>query len=117
MAKYKLAFATTDRLTVHNHFGHAGRYEIVEIDTATAVFAFTGRRDVTPPCRSGGHSEPAFDAVLAALSDCEGIVVGKIGLGAAEYVLKKGVRVFEAPGVIENIVKTLLDRKMLQERT
>jgi predicted Fe-Mo cluster-binding NifX family protein len=110
---YRLAFASTDRLTVHSHFGHAWKYEIVEIDSASGIFRFVDSREVEPPCRLGGHSEAAFDTVLQTLSDCDGVVVAKIGYGAAEYVMSRDFRIFEAPGVIENIVASLLCKKLL----
>ncbi|MDR0875974.1 MAG: diguanylate cyclase [Clostridiales Family XIII bacterium] len=114
MGKHRIALATTDKLTIHQHFGHAEGYEITDVDTDTGSFDFVEYREVVPPCKAGDHSDAVFDAVLEALSDCEAIAVGKIGPGAADYVLKKGMRIFEAPGVIEKIIETLIDKKMLK---
>jgi predicted Fe-Mo cluster-binding NifX family protein len=113
MGRHRIALATTDKLTVYQHFGHADGYEITDVDSDAGTFEFAGRRTVTPPCDGGSHSESVFDAVLEALSDCEAIVVAQIGPGAAEYVLSKGMRVFEAPGVIEGVIGTLLKQKLL----
>jgi predicted Fe-Mo cluster-binding NifX family protein len=115
MDKHRLAFATSDKLTVYQHFGNARGFEIVDIENDT--YEFVEYRKVTPPCDGGAHSESAFDAVLEALTDCEAIVVGKIGPGAAEYLASKGIRVFEAPGVVENIVATIVKKKLLPEKS
>ncbi|MDR3364608.1 MAG: dinitrogenase iron-molybdenum cofactor biosynthesis protein [Clostridiales Family XIII bacterium] len=116
MGIHRIALATTDKLTVYQHFGHAHGYEIADIDTGTGTFAFAEYRDVQMPCDAGSHSEAAFDAVIETLSDCEAIVVGKIGPGAAEYLLRKGVRVFEAPGVVEKIIETMLARNLFDAK-
>jgi predicted Fe-Mo cluster-binding NifX family protein len=42
--------------------------------------------------------------MIERLSDCDAIVVGKIGPGASDYLISRGVHVFEAVGVLENII-------------
>jgi predicted Fe-Mo cluster-binding NifX family protein len=102
----KLALATTDRLTVYTHFGQAREFHIVEVEDDDS-YVFTETRQVTPACTGGGHSENAFDAIIEQISDCDAVVVGQIGQGAADYVLQRNIRVFEAPGAVEKIIPVI----------
>jgi predicted Fe-Mo cluster-binding NifX family protein len=111
---HRIAVTTTDRLTVFQHFGHAETFHIVDVDGD--VYSFAEVRHTEKACREGGHDESRFDEILALLSDCEAIVTGKIGPGAAEYLLRHGMRVFEGPGVLENVINTLIQKKMLDKQ-
>ncbi|MDR3225725.1 MAG: dinitrogenase iron-molybdenum cofactor biosynthesis protein [Clostridiales Family XIII bacterium] len=113
--KHRIALATTDKLTVYKHFGKADRFEIVDVENGK--WAFAEGRDVPPACQDGGHSESRFDTVLSILSDCEAVVVARIGPGAAEYLQSKGMRVFEAPGTVEKIMNAILSRGLLDGRS
>jgi predicted Fe-Mo cluster-binding NifX family protein len=108
----KLALATNDRLTVYTHFGQADVFQIVEVDDDDS-YSFAETRNITPACAGGSHNENAFDAIIEKIADCDAVVVGKIGQGAADYVIRKNIRVFEAPGVIEQIVPII--SKMIRE--
>jgi predicted Fe-Mo cluster-binding NifX family protein len=109
---HRIALATNDGLTVYKHFGQADEYQIVDLDADT--YTFIERRKTVPPCDSGEHTEEGFDAVLAVLSDCEAIFVGKIGPGASEYLAQRGFRSFEVPGVIELILSKVIERKVFE---
>jgi predicted Fe-Mo cluster-binding NifX family protein len=108
---HRIAASTTDGLTIHVHFGHAHVFWIYDIEGDT--YEFVEKRDVSPSCAEGGHSTERFDAVLDLLADCEAVVVGKIGPGASEYLMRKGMRVFEGPGVLENVIGAIAGRGML----
>jgi predicted Fe-Mo cluster-binding NifX family protein len=109
--KHRIAFATNDGLTVYKHFGQADEYQIVDLDGEG--YTFVERRKVIPPCDEGAHKESSFDAALAALHDCEAVFVGKIGPGASEYLAQRGIRSFEVPGVVDNILKKIIERNVL----
>jgi predicted Fe-Mo cluster-binding NifX family protein len=110
---HRIAISTTDRLTIHRHFGHTTEYHIV--DVGDDDYAFVDVRIVPEACRGGAHDHSVFDAVLELLNDCEAIVVGKIGPGASDYLLRKKMRVFEAPGVVEKVLREITDRKLLDQ--
>jgi predicted Fe-Mo cluster-binding NifX family protein len=109
--KHRIAIATSDGLTIHRHFGKARQFQIVDTDGETYVQGEI--RSVEPPCAEGGHSAAAFDAVLDILHDCEAVAVGMIGPGAADYLTEKGMRVFAGAGVVENVMRNILSRKLL----
>lgn len=108
---HRIAIATNDGLTIHRHFGQAEQFQIVDTDGETYTAAET--RIVEAPCAAGGHSVAAFDAVLDTLNDCEAVVVAAIGPGASEYLAEKNMRVFAGPGIVENVMRSILSRKLL----
>jgi len=110
---HRIALATTDRLTIYQHFGRTSAFHIVDVGDET--YDFVEVRKTPRACGNpgGGHNEDVFDEVLALLSDCEGIVVGKIGPGAAEYLLRREMRVFEAPGTVDKIMESIIVQKLL----
>ena len=98
----KMAISTSDGKTVHQHFGHTKEFRIVSVDENGYKYIET--RDVTPCCNQAGHNESAFDAVLSVLRDCEAVIVGRIGVGASNYLISKGMRVFEVSGIVDEIL-------------
>jgi predicted Fe-Mo cluster-binding NifX family protein len=112
--KHKIALATTDRLTVYQHFGHASEFHIAELDDDSYIF--TEVRRIDPACDGGEHDTAKFDAILEALSDTEALIVGRIGPGAADYVASRGFKVFEVQGTVDKILRTLIERKPLDGR-
>ena len=111
---HRIAVTTTDRLTVFQDFGQSDVFHIVDIEGY--AYSFVEVRHTENACREGGHDTVRFDAILELLRDCEAIVTGKIGPGAAEYLLRRGMRVFEEPGVLENVLGTVIARRMLDEK-
>jgi predicted Fe-Mo cluster-binding NifX family protein len=102
----KLAIASSDGKVVNQHFGHAQVFHVVQVDGDN--YRFVETRHVDPSCTCQGHSTSSFDAVLQILQDCQGIVVAQIGIGASEYVLNHGFRVFECRGTIDDVLKELI---------
>ncbi|MDR1495698.1 MAG: dinitrogenase iron-molybdenum cofactor biosynthesis protein [Clostridiales Family XIII bacterium] len=112
--KRRIAVASEDGLTVHRHFGRAEQFRIYDVDGGEYDYRET--RAVTRACSEGGHSATAFDAVLDILNDCEAVVVAKIGPGAAEYLMLRGMRVFEGYGTLDNILRQIASSGALNER-
>ena len=104
----RVGFASTDGIMVNEHFGHAKYWEIYDIgEEAEEV----GSRIVHTGCNC--HDTSLLDETLEELSDCKALFVAKIGEGAASYLMSKGVRIFEAAGNIELIIKKLIAEKIL----
>lgn len=102
MKKVRIAAASNDGVTVNLHFGQAQEFYIYDI--GSEGWTLIERRDVF---RNFGHDPAEFDKVRLLLSDCEAVIVSKVGPSAAEYLLEKGLRVFEAPYSIENVLNKL----------
>lgn len=117
----RVGFASVDGIYVNEHFGHSKYWEIVdiqdEIKTDPALenaegdkensggIVFAGTRMVRSGCNC--HDPKLFDDMLDTLKDCDILVVARIGQEAAEYVISKGKRVFEAVGNIKEIAEKL----------
>jgi predicted Fe-Mo cluster-binding NifX family protein len=104
--RMKLAIASSDGKVVNQHFGHAHIFHVVEVNGDT--YEFVESRDVDPSCTGQGHSTASFDAILETLADCDGVIVAQIGIGASEYVIKHGKRVFECRGLIDDVLQELI---------
>jgi predicted Fe-Mo cluster-binding NifX family protein len=101
----KLALASTDGKFVDQHFGRAEKFQIVEIEDDG--YSFIESRELETVGR--GYGTDKFDRILEATQDCAGIFVSQIGMRAASYMLRKGKRVFESSGSIEDVIKKVID--------
>lgn len=82
----KVAFATTDKLHVNEHFGQAEEFTIWEIGPDAA--AFTG---VVQVKAEAGHEEDKIEARCAGLEDCALVYVAQIGGPAAARLVQKKI--------------------------
>lgn len=85
----KVAFASTDKVHVNEHFGHAGEFYIWEIGPEDA--AFSGVVQVQSDADAPGHSDDKIEARGAALADCALVYVGEIGGPAAARLVAKKI--------------------------
>lgn len=108
----RIAIASTDGIVINQHFGHADRFHIVDIEENG--YSFVETRKVAKCCNGGEHEESSFETVASTLGDCKAIFVSRIGPGAATYMEAKGFEIFEAPYVIEDVLKKVIDEKILE---
>jgi len=117
----RVGFASVDGIYVNEHFGHSKYWEIVDIrdendpdpgpektdsdKESSGGIVFAETRMVRSGCNC--HDLKLFDDMLDTLKDCDILVVARIGQEAAEYVISKGKRVFEAVGGIKEIAEKL----------
>jgi Uncharacterized conserved protein len=106
---YRIAAASTDGTMIDSHFAQAECFYIYDI--ADESYAFVEKRHIAAALT---HSEAAFDKVRLLLHDCTAIVVEKVGYGAAQYLLEKGLRVFEAPYPVDSVLSKLAKLKILE---
>jgi predicted Fe-Mo cluster-binding NifX family protein len=102
---HHIALSSWDGKAVYEHFGRTKTFQIFSLDAAG--YAFIEKRHVEQCCYGGEHEVSAFDNVLAVLSDCDAVVVGKIGPGASDYLTDKGLKVFVTEGSIEDVMNEL----------
>ena len=108
----KIAIATSDGFTVNEHFGHAKFFRVYELTDTD--YSFIEVRDAVAACQQQlGHDTTRFDKILELLSDCDAVLVQKIGEGAAAYLISKGVRVFEVSGSIDAVLKRFIKDKLI----
>jgi len=109
--KYRIAVASSDGLVINQHFGHADKFHITELDTETGGTEFIETREVTPCCVNFDHTQSAFDAVLKTLHDTQVILVARIGGGAEAYLIQNGMTVYEAPYLIPEVLAQIIAEK------
>lgn len=108
----KVAIATSDGFTVNEHFGHAKFFRVYEL--TESGHKFLELRDAVAACQhSLGHDTTRFDKIIELLSDCDALLVQKIGEGAAAYLIERNVRVFEVSGMIDAVLDKFVADKII----
>ncbi len=110
----KVAFATTDGITVNEHFGRAGMFVIYELNSSgyslLELRRFSDGRDTAVEGTKGMgkiHDEQVENKVDR-ISDCKIIYLTEIGGPSAARLARKGimpVKVKEPVGIAESILK------------
>ncbi len=100
----KIAIATTDGMTVNEHFGRAKKFSIYK--AAPPAFDLIAERNIEP--YSSGQKEHAFDKVRfhevsEVLQDCEKIFISKIGDEPAKALKAMGIETVVYSGAIKDI--------------
>lgn len=109
---FRVAAASSDGITIDLHFGQAHTFYIYELTDDSAQLLEKRSMFLTE-----GHSEDKFQNLSGALKDCDALLVSQIGPSAAQYVLRTGLRVFEAPYPIELVLEKLRTEVLLPEQT
>ena len=109
---YRIAVASTDGIVVNQHFGHAERFHIIELDAETGKYEYTGTREVERVCQGHYHHDSSFDKVIDVLHDVHAVLVAKIGSGASQQLESRGLTVYEAPFPIEPLIKKIINDKL-----
>lgn len=104
----RVAAASSDGRTVDLHFGQAQEFYIY--DVGKDGFRFVEKRNIR---RAIGHNPAEFDKVRLLLNDCEAVLVSRVGPSAAEYLLLRGLRVFETPYPVDAVLNRLKELSLL----
>ena len=108
----RLAVATSDGFTVNEHFGHAKFFRVYDINQSG--YDFIEVRDAVAACQHRlGHDTTRFDKIIELLSDCDALLVQKIGEGAGAYLIARDVRVFEVSGSIDAVREKFIADKII----
>lgn len=123
----KIAFTTTDRVHINEHFGAAEKIDVYEVSNDGSEFIETLSFDAELK-QDGNESKLA--AKLDALGDCTIVYVVAIGGSAAARLIKKGVTPIKARSpeekitdILQKLVQTLKGnpppwlRKALQQKS
>ena len=100
---YRIGIASSDGLAVDQHFGKVNRFLIVETDDAGGFTAVEERHLIY---RRNDEKQIFKNAAL--LTDCDYLLVSRIGENALNIFKNKGISVYEIPGLIENAVERLI---------
>ena len=86
----KLAVASTDGVSINEHFGHAKQFRIYDASPESCDFLET--REAAHYCLGQHSDESAMSGILAAIKDCHAVFVARIGTGPTDKVHAIGVR-------------------------
>ena len=98
----RFALASSSGITIDEHFGTAAAFYIYDKEDETVKF----REKRVCRC-STEHSQESFDRKIEVITDCKALFVFKIGQYAAQRVLEKGIRVFEAPYLVDTVLRQI----------
>lgn len=110
---YKIAVASSDGIVVNQHFGHADSFYIYKATDDKAEFTGEIRR-AEPVCRTGNHDDGRLNENLRLLSDCNYLLVQKIGAEAAAAAERLGISPYEIPDIIDISINKLLSYEKVQ---
>jgi predicted Fe-Mo cluster-binding NifX family protein len=115
---YRVAITTRDGKVIQEHFGHARHFHIVEL--GDDGYSYLETREIEPRCQGSfpdqtPHDDSRFAPVVELLADCTAVITAQIGPGASDYVIANGLRVFEARGFVDAILKEIMEKDLLKE--
>ncbi|OPY88432.1 MAG: FeMo cofactor biosynthesis protein NifB [Syntrophaceae bacterium PtaU1.Bin231] len=104
----RVAVASRDNVTVHQHFGRATHFQIYDLEGDG--FRFVETRENTPSCHPNTweQEENSHGRVVRLLADCRIVLVARIGPGARDVLLANGLKVYELPMYIDDALRKLI---------
>lgn len=101
--KYRIAIASSDGETVNRHYGRADKFFIYLVDDEEG-YSLIEERKVEPVCHDGSHMIPDMEKSAVKFMDCKYVIAAKIGAGANQHLVAKGITCMELPGSIDDAV-------------
>lgn len=103
---WRIAIASIDGKVINEHFGRASSFYIVDINS-DGTSKYAGERDIVPVCGGGEHSDTVLEAAVRAISDCDAVLVAKIGAAPRRLLEINHITVFEQPNYIDDAIEKL----------
>jgi len=104
---YKIAVASTDGKVVNQHFGKADHFYIIEVDDENNYKQIELRK-LPPVCQGGDHDDGAIQRSVKSLSDCQYVLVSRIGQRAENELEGQGISVYIIPDMIDDALNKLI---------
>ncbi len=101
----RVAVASQNGATVHQHFGHATHFRIYDLRPDGAELVEV--RENVPSCGPGEENAHAHLRALDLVRDCTALVVSCIGPGALRHVKARGIACYQTEALIEDILRQL----------
>jgi len=106
---FKAAIASSDLENVDEHFGRCRAFVIAEADDGGG-YRLSGVRHVAPSCPtcgSLGEPDDAIESIVEALSDCDYVIVRRIGRWPDSLLYERGIQSMEYSGPIRGAMDLL----------
>jgi nitrogen fixation protein NifB len=97
--KILVAIATKGGGVINQHFGHAKEFQVYEVDGSEVKYV--GHRKVDHFCQEGYGEKATMDNIIEAISDCQAVLVSKVGDSPKEKLQNAGIQVVETYEMIE----------------
>jgi len=111
--EFRVAVASSDGKVVNTHFGRASSFLIFD-QLEDESYELIERREVTPLCQGHEHDEDDLQSLLSTLSDCQGVLVSRIGVEADLALRCQGQQAYIITDFIPSALRTLTEyRKKL----
>lgn len=85
----KFAVATKDGIAINQHFGHAKKFWIYQVNQLSCELIET--REVAHYCLGNSANQSAMTMILQTINDCDAVFVAKIGDGPVDKLQAIGV--------------------------
>ncbi len=108
---FKVAVASSDNKFVNQHFGHARQFLVYEIESDN--FKYIETRTTDPLCGDQEHDEDRLGRIAELLSDCQAVLVARIGPGALGKLQSRGIKAYVLPQFIDDALRTLISSARL----
>jgi len=103
---FRVAVASSDGKVVNTHFGRASSFLVFD-QQQDESFELLEKRDVTPICREYEHHEDDLKDLLDTISDCQGVLVSRIGVEADLALRCQGQEAYIITDYIPAALQTL----------
>ncbi|MCD7810531.1 MAG: dinitrogenase iron-molybdenum cofactor biosynthesis protein [Ruminococcus sp.] len=111
---YRIAVASSDGIVVNQHFGHAGRFLIYEVES-NGNFNLAEIRNTEPVCSFRNHDDEKLMKNMRMIQDCKYLLVSRIGNGASICAEQLGITAMELPDLIENSIRKIISYEQVQK--
>lgn len=105
--KYRVAIGTGDGINITEHFGQCQRFSIVDIDQATDEIESIGYRETEFSEQCGDHQQEKINKKIAALQDCQIVLVNRIGRQSEKLLVHNGISPLQFQGSIDDSLKKI----------
>ena len=99
---WKVAIASSDGVFINQHFGRAQQFQIYALDVQRQSFVLEEVRQTQGICSQQQHQPSLLSEKVAALSDCKMVLASRIGPGAADALLERGIESYVVADFIED---------------
>lgn len=104
----KIAVASSDGRVVNQHFGRADSFLILEVNEDDYSYKTLEIRETPPICHGADHNDELLEIRAKELSDCQIVLVSRIGQRALNALNSAGIEAYESPGFIDEEVVRIL---------
>ncbi len=106
--RYRIAIGSSDKINVTEHFGGSRQFIIMEIDQDKDEIHYIENRPCISNGQCGDHQEELLREKIRVISDCQIVLVKKIG-GQSEKILKHhNIIALQYQGTIEAALSKII---------